>query len=121
MPAPGLTGYSPSKGALVNLIKQMAYEWGPDGIRSNCVSPGSTQSRSTETAFTAEGMEQRARPIPLRRIGRAQDIAGAVAFLAGPDGVYVNGVDLTVDGGQRLITMDAALPRDRDYFAKKPG
>jgi NAD(P)-dependent dehydrogenase (short-subunit alcohol dehydrogenase family) len=121
MPAPGLTGYSPSKGALVNLIKQMAYEWGPDGIRSNCVSPGSTQSRSTELAFTAEGMERRAKPIPLRRVGRAQDIAGAVAFLAGPDGVYVNGVDLTVDGGQRLITMDAALPRDRDYTGDRGG
>jgi NAD(P)-dependent dehydrogenase (short-subunit alcohol dehydrogenase family) len=66
-------------------------------------------------------MEQRAKPIPLRRVGRAQDIAGAVAFLAGPDGVYVNGVDLTVDGGQRLITMDAALPRDRDYTGDRGG
>jgi glucose 1-dehydrogenase len=119
MPAPGLTGYSPSKSALVSLIKQMAYEWGPDGIRSNCVSPGSTASRSTETAFTAEAMEQRARPIPLRRIGHGEDIAGAVAFLAGPEGAYVNGVDLTVDGGQRLITMDATRPRDTDYFTNK--
>jgi len=48
MTSVNLTGYSASKAALVMLVQQMSYEWGPDGIRANCVSPGMTRSRSTE-------------------------------------------------------------------------
>lgn len=105
--SPHLTGYSASKAALNMLIKQMAYEWGPDGIRANCVSPGSTASRSTESAFTPDGVADRASRIPLRRVGDGEDIAAAVAFLAGPGGAYITGEDISVDGGLRLITMDA--------------
>ena len=114
--SPGLTGYSASKAALVMLINQMAYEWGPDGIRANVVSPGQTRSRSTEGAWAGGGDALRARAIPLRRVGEPEDIANAVAFLVGPDSTFITGQNLLVDGGVRHITMDAAVPKDTNYL-----
>jgi NAD(P)-dependent dehydrogenase (short-subunit alcohol dehydrogenase family) len=114
--SPNLSGYSASKAALVMLIKQMAYEWGPDGIRANAVSPGQTRSRSTEAAWADGGDEARARAIPLRRVGEAQDIANAVAFLVGQESGFITGENLVVDGGVRHITMEAAVPKDTNYL-----
>ncbi|WP_322762366.1 SDR family NAD(P)-dependent oxidoreductase [Frankia sp. Cr2] len=116
--AGGLTGYSSSKAALVMLIKQMAYEWGPDGIRANAVSPGITHSRSTEAQWEDEELVRyRTERLPLRRLGRSQDIAQAVAFLVGPRSSYVTGENLAVDGGLRHIAMEYVRPPD-DYLTK---
>jgi NAD(P)-dependent dehydrogenase (short-subunit alcohol dehydrogenase family) len=99
-PTPPLGAYAASKAALVMLVEQMAIEWGPVGIRANCVSPGPTL-----TPMTAQGYADSARrssresTIPLRRLGTAEDIAGAVIFLLSPDATFINGVNLVVDGG----------------------
>lgn len=114
-PSRNLTGYSASKAAVNMLVQQMAYEWGPDGIRANSVSPGPTASRSTEKAYTPEAIAQRSQPLPLRRIGQPEDIAAAVGFLVGPDAAFITGIDVSVDGGQRLITIDAMLREDVKY------
>jgi glucose 1-dehydrogenase len=108
--SPHLTGYSSSKAALVMLVQQMAYEWGPDGIRANCVSPGITRSRSTEVACNDEGSRGywEAR-LPLRRVAESDEVAAAVAFLIGPDGRYVTGENLRVDGGLHHLTMEYML------------
>lgn len=111
-----LTGYSASKAALVMLIRQMAYEWGPDGIRANCVSPGITVSRSNEKVLAdAAHAEHRSSRIPLRRLGAGEDIAEAVEFLVGPRSSYITGETVTVDGGLRTVTMEYMLPRDTSY------
>lgn len=111
-----LTGYSSSKAALVMLIKQMAHEWGPDGIRANCVSPGMTVSRSNEKALSDEtGAEYRKSRIPLRRLGQGEDIADAVEFLVGPRSTYITGENLVVDGGVRLVTMEYSIPPNVSY------
>jgi glucose 1-dehydrogenase len=103
-----LTGYSPSKAALVMLVRLMAAQWGPDGIRANCVSPGVTHSRSTEKAFAnAEVVAERESHLPLRRLGRPEDIAAAVSFLVGPDAAYITGENVNVDGGLRQIKTSA--------------
>lgn len=109
-PVPPLGSYSASKAALVMLVRQMALEWGPDGIRCNCVSPGPTDTGMTRAAFGNPDSENRARResfIPLRRIGAAEDVARAILFLAGPQARQITGVNLMVDGGLSTTLMPA--------------
>jgi glucose 1-dehydrogenase len=107
-PTPPLGAYSASKAALVMLIQQMAVEWGPDGIRCNCVSPGPTLTPMTAVAYSDPKLrQQRENNIPLRRLGRPEDIANAIAFLMSPEGAYISGVNLLVDGGMSQCLMPA--------------
>lgn len=95
-----LGAYSASKSALVMLIRQLSDEWGPEGIRCNCVSPGATHTGLTDRVYSdPEIRKRRSANIPLRRVGVPEDIAAAIAFLAGPDARYITGANLTVDGG----------------------
>jgi glucose 1-dehydrogenase len=101
-PAPGHGNYSASKAALVMLVKQMAFEWGPEGIRCNCVSPGTVYSPMTAAAYDDPGnpaRRNREATIPLRRVAQPSEIASVVDFLASPAASYVSGVNLYVDGG----------------------
>jgi glucose 1-dehydrogenase len=127
---PYLGAYPPAKAALAMLVYQMAYEWGPHGIRVNCVSPGLTLSRSTEAALASD--EDRARAgghIPLRRVATPEEIAAVVAFVVGPDAAYVTGENIKVDGGLRHIGSEAMLndrpeawaARDADRMRPKGG
>jgi NAD(P)-dependent dehydrogenase (short-subunit alcohol dehydrogenase family) len=107
-PTPPLGAYSASKAALVMLVQQMAVEWGPDGIRCNCVSPGPTLTPMTAVAYSDPKLkQQRENNIPLRRLGRPEDIANAIAFLMSPEGAYISGVNLMVDGGMSQCLMPA--------------
>jgi NAD(P)-dependent dehydrogenase (short-subunit alcohol dehydrogenase family) len=107
-PTPPLGGYSASKAALVMLIEQMAVEWGPDGIRCNCVSPGPTYTPMTAMVYSDPKKRQdRESKIPLRRIGMPEDIANAIVFLISPQGSYISGQNLLVDGGMTRMLMPA--------------
>ena len=99
-PSGGMGAYSPSKSAARMLAKQLAREWGSDGIRVNCVSPGATLTPMTAAIFEdADKLRTRESSIPLGRVGEPEDVAAVVAFLAGPDAAYVTGADIAVDGG----------------------
>jgi NAD(P)-dependent dehydrogenase (short-subunit alcohol dehydrogenase family) len=106
MPTPPLGMYSASKAALVMLVQQMAVEWGGDGIRCNCVSPGSTLTPMTQQVY-ADPAERakRERAIALHRIARPEETAQAIAFLLGPRASFISGVNLMVDGGASLMFM----------------
>lgn len=92
--------YGASKAAMRALTQQMAVEWGPRGVRANSVSPGMIRTPLSEVHYQKEGMlESRTAKIPARRIGRPQDIAGIVSFLASDAASYINGEDIVVDGG----------------------
>lgn len=92
--------YSPSKAAALMLAKQLAVEWGPDGIRVNTVSPGMIVTPMTQVVYDDPAARaQREARVPLRRVGEPEDIANAVAMLLGPDAAYITGADLVVDGG----------------------
>jgi NAD(P)-dependent dehydrogenase (short-subunit alcohol dehydrogenase family) len=107
-PSPPIGAYSPSKAALVMLIRQLAYEWGPDGIRCNCVSPGPTHTGMTDATYSdRDRREERAGHLPLRRVGDPEDIAAVIAFLVGPDAAFVTGVDVLVDGGMGTSLVPA--------------
>ncbi len=104
-----LAAYSPSKAAALMLVKQMALEWGPHGIRANALSPGLTETPGTASVYAVpQARAQRESRIPLRRIAQAEDMANALSFLVGPDAAYVNGIDLLVDGGFSTALMSSA-------------
>ena len=99
-PAVPLGAYSASKAALLMLVRQIAAEWGPDGIRCNGVSPGPTHTSMTSASYDDPAVrEQRGRDIPLGRVGQPADVARAIHFLAGPAASFISGVNLLVDGG----------------------
>lgn len=101
-----LAAYSPSKAAALMLVKQMALEWGPDGIRTNALSPGLTETPGTASIYAVpQARAQRESRVPLRRIAQAEDMANALSFLVGPDAAYINGIDLLVDGGFSTALM----------------
>ena len=104
-PVQGLGAYSASKAALVMLARQMALEWGPDGIRVNCVSPGPTATAMAPAYADPAIRGRRASTLPLRRINEPEDVAAAVAFLLGEGGRGITGVDLMIDNGMSVTTM----------------
>ena len=114
-PAIPLGAYSTSKLAVIMLIRQIAAEWGPDGIRANCVSPGPTHTAMTKASYDdPAARERRGSEIPLGRVGRPEDLARAIYFLAGPNAAYISGVNLRVDGG-----LSAALGNSKNSAANK--
>lgn len=105
-PTPALGVYSASKAALVMLVEQMALEWGPLGIRCNCVSPGPTHTGMTAASYDDPARrDRRGQDIPLRRVGMPEDLARAILFLVGPGAAFISGVNLTVDGGLSRTVM----------------
>lgn len=112
-PHPGYGAYSPAKAALIMLCRQLAQEWGPDGIRTNTVCPGMIRTPLTEAVYQDPAtLERRIGLVPLGRIGNPDDIGQAVAYLTGTGASYVNGLDLVVDGGvaDHMLSMIPGRP-----------
>ena len=93
--------YCTSKGALVNMTRQLGCEWGRKGVRVNALAPGWFPSEMTQAdMFDDEGGAQFVvRNTPMGRAGRIDELDGALLFLAGPASSYVTGQVLAVDGG----------------------
>ena len=110
--AQGKSGaYSVSKAGVVMLSRQLASEWGPDGIRSNVVSPGMVITPMSQAFYDTPGVtERRSAVTPMRRIAMPQDIADAVMFLASDRASYVTGDEIIVDGGFTRTIMNL-VPR----------
>jgi NAD(P)-dependent dehydrogenase (short-subunit alcohol dehydrogenase family) len=96
-PFAGVTLYSATKAAAAALARGLARDLGPRGITANVVQPGNTDTEMNpaDSPDAAADLPN----IPLGRFAQADEIAAAVAYLAGPDAKYVNGTTLTVDGG----------------------
>ena len=110
--AQGKSGaYSVSKAGVIMLSRQLASEWGPDGVRSNVVSPGMVITPMSQAFYDTPGVtERRSAVTPMRRIGQPQDIADAVTFLASERASYINGDEIIVDGGFTRTIMNL-VPR----------
>jgi NAD(P)-dependent dehydrogenase (short-subunit alcohol dehydrogenase family) len=103
--------YSVSKAGVVMLSRQIAFEWGPRGVRSNAVSPGLVRTPMSEAFYQAPGvLERREAVVPLRRVGAPADIADVVVFLSSERARYVTGQEIVVDGGF-AHTLMSHVPR----------
>jgi NAD(P)-dependent dehydrogenase (short-subunit alcohol dehydrogenase family) len=97
---PLVPAYTASKGAVMQLTKSLAVAWAAEGVRVNAVAPGWIRTGLTAAIRDDGAAEQRIIDrTPMRRWGEPADVAGAVAFLAGPDAAFITGVVLPVDGG----------------------
>ncbi len=99
VPAPGLSLYCASKAALEQITAVAARELGPRGITVHTVSPGATDTDMLRAANPPAALDRAATMTALGRLGRPEDIAGVVAFLAGPDGAWLTGQNLRATGG----------------------
>ncbi len=107
--AAGLVGfadraaYAASKGGLIMLTRQLAVEWGPQGIRVNGVAPTVTMTPMAEMAWADPTRREAMRKkIPVGRFVDPRDVANAVVYLASPAADMINGVTLPVDGGYTI-------------------
>jgi NAD(P)-dependent dehydrogenase (short-subunit alcohol dehydrogenase family) len=93
--SPGHVAYCTSKGGVVNLTRQVAVDYGREGVLVNAVAPGKIVTGSPEQTVTDYSWQR----TPFSRLGRPDDVAGAALYLASDDARYVLGCNLLVDGG----------------------
>jgi 3-oxoacyl-[acyl-carrier protein] reductase len=100
----GIQAYASAKAGLIGFTRQLGHELGSWGITANCVAPGFIRCNPTTErqweAYGPEGQERLVESIAMRRLGRPEDIASAVAFFASDYASWITGQTLSVDGGR---------------------
>ncbi len=94
--------YSAAKAGVLGLARAMAREFGVDGVRVNCITPGLIETDITQGKLSDEKKVEIAESIPLARLGRPADVAGACVFLASDLAAYCTGITLDVNGGMLI-------------------
>lgn len=98
--------YAAAKGAVASMTRQMAQEFGPQGITVNCICPGVVMTERTSGLWaqrrTEEERQQVLATIPVRRYCSVEDVAAAVAFLVGDDSAFITGASIDLNGGQAM-------------------
>src|SRR6516165_9230549 len=94
-----LAPYGVAKSGIIGLTRSMALELADYGITANAIAPGPIDTEMVRAAWTKEALEERANHLPIRRLGRTEEIARVALFLAAPDSSYISGATLVVDGG----------------------
>jgi citronellol/citronellal dehydrogenase len=98
---PGGAHTSAARAAVANLTRTLAVEWGRHGIRVNAVAPGPIAASGFTRTYDA-GVVDRARGLPLGRLGTVEEVAAAIVFLASPASSWTTGTTIDVTGGQHL-------------------
>ena len=96
---PGASAYATSKGAVMTFTRALAKELGPRNIRANCVCPGMIATTFHDTFTKDEVRKNVAGATPLKREGRAEEVADLVAYLASPESSFVTGASVDINGG----------------------
>lgn len=104
-----MAGYSAAKAAIINFSRAVAAEGGARNIRCNVVIPGTVETPPMAAMLKDDKARHNAEKlIPMRRVGRPDEVANAILFLASDEASYVNGAALSVDGGQASTLVTAA-------------
>jgi meso-butanediol dehydrogenase/(S,S)-butanediol dehydrogenase/diacetyl reductase len=112
----GLGPYSAAKGGLINYTRTLAMEHGGDNIRVNAVCPGVIDTALAAAVHeTPAYLEELVSRVPLRRMGRPEEVAAAILFLASDAASYITGTTLVVDGG---VTSSTGLPDGTQVLAR---
>ncbi len=103
----GVGAYSAAKAGLQMLTRVLAAEWGPHGIRVNCVAPGMIATELARAGWEKQNFDAMAacKDFPLRRYGEANEVAQAIAFFASDAASYITGETLAVCGGPQIKGM----------------
>jgi NAD(P)-dependent dehydrogenase (short-subunit alcohol dehydrogenase family) len=100
-----LGSYAISKAADMQLARNLAVEFGPDGIRANCIAPGVVRTDFARALWeNPQAAASQEAWTPLRRLGSPEDIAGAAVFLAAPAGAWLTGQSIVIDGGASIVS-----------------
>ena len=92
--------YNAAKGAVTNFTRALALEYGSRGVRVNAVAPSLTSTEATAEIEKSEALMVAFRErLPIGRAATPDEVAGVIAFLASEDALFINGVNLPVDGG----------------------
>lgn len=98
--------YAISKAADMQLVRNLAVEWGPKNVRVNCIAPGLVRTDFARALWEDPALRSQTETnMPLRRIGEPEDIAGAAVFLASRAGAWMTGQTLVIDGGATIIGL----------------
>jgi NAD(P)-dependent dehydrogenase (short-subunit alcohol dehydrogenase family) len=97
------SGYTASKGGVAALTRLAAVQYGPQGVRVNCICPGSVDTPMTAGTWrTPEAQERIRRIVPLQRVAEPEEIASVAAFLLSDGAAYLTGQTIAVDGGTTI-------------------
>lgn len=97
--SPAISAYASSKAAINHMTRNLAFDFGPDNIRVNAIGPGATRTHALSTVLTPDLEIAMLKHTPIKRLGEAEDIAGAVLYFASPISAWVSGQVLFVNGG----------------------
>ena len=96
----GMSSYNAAKGAVTNFTRSLALEYGSRGVRVNAVAPSFTSTEATIELAKSEAVISAFRDrLPIGRAATPDEVAGVIAFLASEDALFINGVNLPIDGG----------------------
>lgn len=112
--------YEAAKAGVIQLTRQLAVEYGPEGIRANCICPGLIVTEAARAGFEENGAPSEAGRVaaamyPLRRYGHPDEVARAALFLAGDDASFITGHALVVDGGLTVQLQEDLAYRMVEY------
>ena len=119
---PGMLVYEAAKAGVVGMTRQMATEFGPDGIRVNAIAPGHIVGEGLAKMWEANpsGHEFFANQYPVRRTGVPDDIANGIAFLCSEEASFITGHTLAIDGGLTVQLQERFGARQGRYIQENP-
>lgn len=103
--AGNLSAYATSKAGVIHLTRSLALEWARYGIRVNALCPGYIETEINRDFFASSAGEALVKRIPQRRLGRPEELDGALLLLASDAGSYITGASLSVDGGHLVSSL----------------
>ena len=103
--AGGVSPYAASKAGLIQLTKALALEWARDRIRVNALCPGYIETDLNRDFFASDAGEALIKRIPQRRLGKPEELDGALLLLCSDAGAYITGAEIPVDGGHLVSSL----------------